>query len=220
MFFWVLIASYCFVATGSATVPDAAPTRGPAVVVYGSTPGAIMAAVSASRVLKGSSTENNLTVFLIDPAARLGGMSAGGLGRSDIGNPIVIGGLAHEFFVRVANSYGVGGGSNSSTSTPLYYLEPHVAEKAFSSMLAGEDGRLVYMKGHGPVVAAPMSGGKITQVTLEDGTVVGDANSIYIDGSYEGDLMARTGNGTAGGGITYTYVCARSTVGVSGVMLR
>lgn len=52
----------------------------------------------------------------MDPAARIGGMCAGGLGSSDIGNPVVIGGLAREFFLRVARSYP---GSENTTS-PQY----------------------------------------------------------------------------------------------------
>lgn len=62
------------------------------VLVYGSTPGAVMSAVAAAR--RGSRT------VLVDPAARVGGMCSGGLGQTDKGNPVVIGGLAREFFTR------------------------------------------------------------------------------------------------------------------------
>ena len=62
------------------------------VVVYGSTPGAITAAVAAAR--------QGTTTILVDPSPRVGGMCSGGLGRTDRGNSVVIGGYAQEFFAR------------------------------------------------------------------------------------------------------------------------
>ena len=72
---------------------DDAPGGGEAdVIVYGSTPGAIISAVAAAR--------HGAKTFLLDPAPRVGGMCSGGLGRTDRGNSIVIGGFAQEFFER------------------------------------------------------------------------------------------------------------------------
>ena len=62
------------------------------VVVYGSTPGAVTSAVAAAR--------QGATTILVDPAPRVGGMCSGGLGRTDRGNSVVIGGYAQEFFAR------------------------------------------------------------------------------------------------------------------------
>ena len=169
-----------------------------AVAVYGSTPGAIMAAVSAARLIKqmanGTSSAAPQDVILVDPAQRIGGMSAGGLGRSDIGNPVVIGGLAHEFFLRVAKTYD---DCNVSECEPQYMLEPHIAERVFTEMIA--EAGVIHMKARGAIIAAPVADGKITQIELGDGTIVGDASTIYIDGSYEGDMMAATK------AISYTY---------------
>jgi hypothetical protein len=84
------------------------------VLVYGSTPGAVMAAVAAAR--QGART------VLVDPAPRVGGVCSGGLGHTDKGNPIVIGGYAREFFTRNARAYDAG------AVAPDFSLEPHVAE--------------------------------------------------------------------------------------------
>ena len=56
-----------------------------------------MASVAAAR--------HGANVLLIDPAPRVGGVCSGGLGRTDKGNPIVIGGIAGEFFLRNARVY-------------------------------------------------------------------------------------------------------------------
>eukprot|EP00041_Stephanoeca_diplocostata_P018383 m.384547 g.384547 ORF g.384547 m.384547 type:complete len:1033 (+) comp20995_c1_seq4:135-3233(+) len=175
---------------------------GPVVIVYGSTPGGIMSAVAASRTFRDHVNANG-TVVLVDPARRIGGMCAGGLGSSDIGNATVIGGLAHEFFMRVAQTY-----SDNATS-PQYYLEPSVAEQVFRDMLT--DAGVIHVSGHGHVASVHASSTdvsrRIDSILLQDGTVVSgigigkDAlrdlrhseNAVFIDASYEGDLMARAG---------------------------
>ena len=79
------------------------------VVVYGSTPGAITAAVAAAR--QGANT------ILVDPAPRVGGMCSGGLGRTDRGNSVVIGGYAQEFFARNRAHYHPGTPIHSKPGT-------------------------------------------------------------------------------------------------------
>ena len=102
------------------------------VLVYGSTPGAVTAAVAAAR--RGAS------VLLLDPAPRVGGMCSGGLGRTDRGNSIVIGGLAKEFFARNRRVYHpeIPLWKPMNTTRDVldgFYLEPHVAEQLFLGML-------------------------------------------------------------------------------------
>src|SRR5438874_3811472 len=67
------------------------------IVVYGATPAGVSAAVQARRLGK--------SVVLIEPGQYLGGMTAGGLGATDIGNKAAIGGLAREFYQRVRKHY-------------------------------------------------------------------------------------------------------------------
>eukprot|EP00037_Helgoeca_nana_P021239 m.213749 g.213749 ORF g.213749 m.213749 type:complete len:702 (+) comp25566_c0_seq2:81-2186(+) len=172
------------------------------VLVYGSTPGAIMSAVAAARTFEAKGVKA-WNVTLLDPAPRLGGMCSGGLGSTDKGDPSVIGGLAHEFFVRVAQTY------NATSTEPLYYLEPHVAENVFYTMLreAGvtvlrhgyiESTARTYADGNSDATRAWGASPKITAVTMANGVTLGGSSTVYIDGTYEGDLMARAR-------VSYTY---------------
>src|SRR5438132_3123027 len=67
------------------------------IVVYGGTSGGISAAIQAARM--------GCSVVLIEPGKHLGGMTSGGLGATDIGNKRAIGGIAREFYHRVAQHY-------------------------------------------------------------------------------------------------------------------
>ena len=60
------------------------------VVIYGGTPGGIAAAIAAAR--------EKAAAVVIEPTQHIGGMVAGGLSRTDFGNPTVIGGIARDFF--------------------------------------------------------------------------------------------------------------------------
>ena len=93
------------------------------VLVYGSTPAGIIAAVSAAR--HGGKTA------VLSQRAHIGGMCTGGLGQTDIGSCAdeVIGGLAREFFNRSAASYTI-----PQPRSP-WNLEPHVARQVFVEML-------------------------------------------------------------------------------------
>src|SRR5262245_35979660 len=67
------------------------------VIVYGGTSGGIAAAVQTARLGK--------SVLLIEPGRWLGGLTTGGLGATDIGNKQAIGGIAHEFYIRLGKFY-------------------------------------------------------------------------------------------------------------------
>jgi NADPH-dependent 2,4-dienoyl-CoA reductase/sulfur reductase-like enzyme len=92
------------------------------VVVYGATPSGCAAAVAAARVLV------NGSVMLIEPGPRVGGMTSGGLGNTDLGNGgRELGGIAREFYERVASFY------YTKAQPPPHgarctMVEPHVAE--------------------------------------------------------------------------------------------
>ena len=73
------------------------PARVYDVVVYGGSSAGIAAAVQVSR--QGGS------VVVIEPGRRIGGLTTGGLGQTDIGNKQVIGGIAREFYERVKKHY-------------------------------------------------------------------------------------------------------------------
>ncbi|MCK4748782.1 MAG: FAD-dependent oxidoreductase, partial [Bacteroidales bacterium] len=147
------------------------------VVVYGATAGGTIAAIAAA--------DEGAEVLLIEPGKNVGGMVTGGLSHNDYGDRTVIGGMALEFYRKVADYY----------SKQLYYWrgpEPHVGEKIFRDWLAEAGVDLIFEK---RVLETHKNSGHINRITLSDGSSV--TGKIFIDASYEGDLMARAG-------VTYT----------------
>src|SRR5687767_9994499 len=68
------------------------------VCVYGGTSGGVIAAVQAARLGK--------SAVIAEFGRHVGGLSSGGLGRTDTGNIGSIGGLSREFYRRVGKVYG------------------------------------------------------------------------------------------------------------------
>jgi hypothetical protein len=168
------------------------------VVVYGGTSGGIVAAIQAREMGK--------TVVLIEPGSHVGGLTAGGLGATDIGNKAAIGGLSREFYRRVAlhyandaawvhqarSSYKSGRGSGDSGQEEMWTFEPHVAEQIYLQWLAEADVPLVLGErltlGEGGV---KKQGPRITTLVCESGRRF--AGRMFIDATYEGDLLAAAG---------------------------
>lgn len=144
------------------------------VVVYGGTASGVIAAVAAAR--------EGLHVALLEPGRHLGGMVSGGLGWTDHGRKEVIGGMSLEFFQRVGRHYG---------EAITWYFEPHVAEQVFQEMVKEAkvnvflDHRLRGKTGVQKRVT------KIIEIVTENGDSFRGA--IFVDCSYEGDLMAQAG---------------------------
>lgn len=144
------------------------------VLVYGSTPSGVVAAVAASRM--------GANVTLVDPSPRVGGMCSGGLGHTDVGLDFAIGGLAHDFFLRNARHY------NATAIDPEYMLEPHVAELVFMEML--QDSGVKYVRGSrvdSVRFVADIS--RIESMTTTTG--INFAADVFIDATYEADLITR-----------------------------
>lgn len=145
------------------------------ICIYGGTSGGVAAAVAAARLGK--------TVTLLTQNNHVGGMTASGLGVTDIGvgnDPSYIGGISREFYRRVGAAYG-------STNLVIWF-EPKVAETVFWQMLT-EANVLVYS--NQLLASAAVVSNRITQITTLDGTVF--RAKQFIDTSYEGDLMAAAG---------------------------
>lgn len=156
------------------------------ICIYGGTSGGVAAAVQASRMGK--------KAVIIEPGKHLGGMTAGGLSAVDIGDPRTVGGIAREYFTRLVASYGktlawdqpfVSKGGGPATGG-AYSIEPHIAEKVFTEMTKEAD---VPVHFSARLATAKRDGLRITELTMEDGTVV--RAKMFIDATYEGDLMAR-----------------------------
>ena len=141
------------------------------VCAYGTSPGAIVAAIQAQRL--------GHTVALIVNGARVGGLTAGGLSNTDIGNKRSIGGLARDFYRRVGAHYGV---------EEEWRFEPHVAEAVFQTMLR-DTGIAPCLREY--PIAVTKEDRRITEVRFESGLVVRARQ--FIDASYEGDLLALAG---------------------------
>lgn len=169
------------------------------VVVYGDAAGGVTAAAQAARMGK--------KTVLISPYGHLGGMSSSGLGFTDIGNPAILGGIAREFHHRVYQHYmkdsswtreprsafgnaGQGMAALDPKTELASCFEPKVAEGVFDSIAreAGVQlikGRLDLARG------VEKAGSRIKSIRLEDGMMV--KGRMFIDASYEGDLMAAAG---------------------------
>src|SRR5437764_1284533 len=141
------------------------------VVVYGGTAGGVMGAVSAAR--------EGLKTALVSPGHHVGGMVSGGLGHTDFGKKEVIGGYALEFYHRVGMHYG---------QEVAWYHEPHVAEDIFRQMLK-EAGVIVFSGTGLQPVHLETKDATISEISTQNGDSF--AARIFIDSSYEGDLMAQ-----------------------------
>ena len=147
------------------------------VLVYGSTPSGILAAVAAAR--------HGARTALLGQRVHVGGVCAGGLGQSDVGScTAVIGGLALEFFQASAAEYAV-----PQPRSP-WNLEPHVAQRVFLRMLNQSDVTLLPPAQVLSVAAAGAAPAVLRTISVEGGASY--AASFFIDASYEGDLMARS----------------------------
>ncbi len=148
------------------------------VCVYGGTSAGVIAAYTAAK--------QNKTVILIEPEYRLGGLSSGGLGYTDIGNKYVVTGLARDFYRRVGQYYG---------KFEQWTFEPKVAESIFLGYVQRGGFKVIY--GH-RLEKVTKSGKNITSIELKNSSVSRSWNRIvnakqFIDCSYEGDLMAKAG---------------------------
>jgi len=163
------------------------------VVVLSSTGGGFTAALAAAR--------GGASVTLLETAGNgggtgthIGGMVTGGLSHVDCGNASVIGGIAREYFVRVEMQYpnrSVDPNLQPNTGPPCWLYEPHVAEQVMWAMLAEASVRVV--TGLGGIASATVNAsGYLTSVQTLSGAEVFEGD-VFIDGSYEGDLLAAAG---------------------------
>jgi hypothetical protein len=157
------------------------------VVVYGGTAGGVIGAVAAAREGK--------TVLLLEPGKHVGGMVSGGLGATDYGNRAAIGGYSREFFDRVrayyVKKYGTGSPQVKDCSDGFRF-EPHVAELIFKEML--KEAKVEVLFEQRRLLTVSKTGRRVDFIVTNDGhTFVYNKSSasVFIDATYEGDLMAK-----------------------------
>jgi len=179
------------------------------VVVYGGNAAGVVAAVQAKRMGR--------SVVLLEPGHHLGGLTSGGLGNTDIGNKAAIGGLSRRFYERVAAHYArpeawvhetreeyekrsaignqghgrpdpVAGRTGVAT---MWVFEPGVAEGILRAMVA--EAGIVVRHGERLDLAGGVSKERdaIRSIRMENGRAY--AGRIFVDATYEGDLMAKAG---------------------------
>eukprot|EP00037_Helgoeca_nana_P025636 m.283617 g.283617 ORF g.283617 m.283617 type:complete len:560 (-) comp27006_c0_seq1:132-1811(-) len=151
------------------------------VVVFGATPGGIVAAVAASRQLGATGS-----VALVEPSRWIGGMAAGGLGCTDKVGTSAVGGIALEFVNRTQAVYP----KNRRLPHCTRSFEPHVATEVFTTLLHEANVTvLLSMNLFGVGTAAS----RITHITVGQSTSI--TAKVFIDATYEGDLLAAAGVG-------------------------
>ncbi len=192
----VLLATACV--AGGAEAASRAVLVDSDIVIYGSTPAALSAAVQAKRMGR--------SAVIVCPETRIGGLTTGGLGATDIGNKAAFGGIALDFYKDVAKYYGnpdhlvvqfPNEKMRKATSAGIlkseskWTFEPSVA----LSILEGwekRDGldirRNEWLDRKNGV---EKKDGRIVSIKTLSGSVY--SGKVFIDATYEGDLMAAAG---------------------------
>ncbi|MDR2473813.1 MAG: FAD-dependent oxidoreductase [Tannerella sp.] len=187
-----IIIAGCFESCSNVKVYD--------IVIYGGTSAAVTAAVQARRM--------GQSVIIVSPDKHLGGLTSGGLGFTDSGNTGSIGGLAREFYRRVYLEYqkdetwrwerrdeygneGQGTRAMLHSDSTMWIFEPHVAERVFDEWV--KELKITVVRGalldREKGVVKDVS--KIVSITTLDSITY--HGRMFIDATYEGDLMAAAG---------------------------
>lgn len=170
------------------------------VIIYGGTSAAVTAAV---QVIK-----SGKTVLVVSPDKHLGGLSAGGLGFTDTGNKSVIGGLAREFYHRLYQHYdkpeawkwqkkdeygnkGQGTPAMDGAERTMWIFEPHAAEQVFEDFVKENNIKIYRDEWLDRDKGVEKEDGKIVSIKTLSGKTF--AGKMFIDATYEGDLMAAAG---------------------------
>ena len=148
------------------------------ICIFGGTSSGIIAAVSAKKM--GNS------VIVVEPSAHIGGLTTGGLGQTDIGNKSAITGLSRNFYKRVGNYYGV---------DEKWTFEPKVASKVYNDFIVESDIEII---SNALLVKTIKNRRKIISLGFKLSDKGSDSifiikAKVFIDCSYEGDLMEQAG---------------------------
>ncbi len=170
------------------------------LVIYGGTSAGVIAAVQAKRMGK--------SAVIVCPDKHLGGLSSGGLGFTDTGDKSVIGGLAREFYHRIWQHYdrpeawrwqkkeqygnkGQGTPAIDGENRTMWIFEPHVAEQVFEDFVREHHLRVDRDEWLDRARGVQKKNGRIMSITMLSGKTY--AGRMFIDATYEGDLMAAAG---------------------------
>lgn len=159
------------------------------IIVVGSNPGGITAAIAAAREGK--------TVLILERTSHIGGLPVNGLGATDIATRGATTGLFKQFVDRNKDYYISKYGENSQQVEDCsdgYHFEPSVAGLTFQEMIAEYSNKITVLLNRqfdsDPAnlerIANRITG--ITVTNLKTGEKEKYASKIFIDATYEGDL--------------------------------
>lgn len=155
------------------------------VIVYGATPGGFCAAIAAAR--------EGAEVILLEPTDHIGGLNTGGLSFSDSNQTVrsTVMGLFDEWHTRIEKDYADRGITLpykvSVKDQSKWTYEPHVAMRVTRQML-NEAGVKVLPEQR--LQSVQKAGTQIKELVTNKGRF---AAQVFVDGTYEGDLMAAAG---------------------------
>lgn len=152
-------------------------------VIIDSTPSGLIAAIAAAQ--------HGLQVAVITEDRHPGGMQSSGLGATNFGQPATVGGLTRQFHDRIRDfyihRYGAGSEQVEACDDGMRF-EPHVAEKIYADWLAEVGVTCLY---EDPVIHVEKLGNRIVAVTMRSQRRI--EGNLFLDASYEGDLMHQAG---------------------------
>lgn len=170
------------------------------LIVYGGTSAGIAAAVQAKRMGK--------SVIVIEPSQRVGGLTTGGLGQTDIGNKAAIGGIAREFYEDISSYYqdaaawkfqraeeyrGGGQSKTAAGEAAMWTFEPSAALSIYQDWIERDGIRVDYGKrlDRSSLMMTRSLPARIIAIRMESGETY--RARMFIDATYEGDLLAAAG---------------------------
>lgn len=170
------------------------------IVIYGGTSAAVIAAVEAVKSGK--------SVVLVSPDVHLGGLTSGGLGWTDVGAKATIGGLSRNFYHRIYLKYqepsawqwekrsefgaqGQGTPAMDGDEKTMWIFEPHIAEAVYEDYIKENDIDVFRDEWLNREDGVAKEDGKIVSIETLSGKVFN--GNVFIDATYEGDLMAAAG---------------------------
>ncbi|WP_293934713.1 FAD-dependent oxidoreductase [Sphingobacterium sp. UBA6645] len=147
------------------------------ICIYGGSSAGIIAGYTANKLGK--------KALVIEPRNYLGGLTTGGLGATDIGNKFAITGLARDFYRRLGAEY---------NRFEQWTFEPHVASKVFNDYI--QAAKLDIEKNY-LLEEVIKEGNTIKEIVVRKNDASNQQLRIkakmFIDCTYEGDLMAKAG---------------------------
>lgn len=170
------------------------------IIVYGGTSAAVTAAVQSAKM--------GQSVIIVSPDKHIGGLTSSGLGFTDTGNKEVIGGLARKFYQLIYDHYnnpeswnwqkksdygnkGQGNPAIDGKERTMWIFEPHAAEEAFEKMISGSKIKVLRDEWLDREAGVTKDNGSIISIKTLSGKRI--SGKIFIDATYEGDLMAAAG---------------------------